>query len=270
MTARAGERYRPTTGRTLPGMTAADPAMPTLVATVLDSPRPLELARFYGALTGWTVFEDDDSWARVRPDDGPGLSVQLEPEYVPPTWPGRSDAPGMQLHLDFLVEDLPAAVARAIAPAAPAATEMGTNRIADGGQTAIGTAASVPASTEVATTCTARERTGRITRPSDHVNGNATRTAPKANTAVRPSIQTTQSSIWPTTSYQGPPPTPMPSVSDTSEVPDNPRSRTIGSVTPTSHPYARISSHQLSAHVRVPFWRSVIMRGARRRCRRSR
>lgn len=113
MTARAGERYRPTTGRTLPGMTAADPAMPTLVATVLDSPRPLELARFYGALTGWTVFEDDDSWARVRPDDGPGLSVQLEPEYVPPTWPGRSDAPGMQLHLDFLVEDLPAAVARA-------------------------------------------------------------------------------------------------------------------------------------------------------------
>jgi catechol 2,3-dioxygenase-like lactoylglutathione lyase family enzyme len=94
-------------------MTATDPSMPTLAATVLQSPAPLELARFYGALTGWTVYEDDPTWARVRPDAGPGLSVQFEPEWVPPTWPGTKDAPGMQLHLDFQVEDLPAAVARA-------------------------------------------------------------------------------------------------------------------------------------------------------------
>jgi hypothetical protein len=94
-------------------MTASDPAMPELVATVLDSPEPLALARFWGALTGWTVHEDDETWARVRPADGPGLSVQYEPEYTPPTWPGTRDAPGMQLHLDFQVEDLEAAVARA-------------------------------------------------------------------------------------------------------------------------------------------------------------
>ncbi|MFJ3382054.1 VOC family protein [Curtobacterium sp. NPDC090217] len=94
-------------------MTSADASMPTLAATVLQSPEPLVLARFYGALTGWTVSEDDPTWARIRPEDGPGLSVQFEPEWVPPTWPGTKDAPGMQLHLDFQVEDLPAAVERA-------------------------------------------------------------------------------------------------------------------------------------------------------------
>ncbi|MBF4587521.1 VOC family protein [Curtobacterium sp. VKM Ac-2887] len=87
--------------------------MPTLAATVLQSPEPIALARFYDALTGWTVYEDDPTWARIRPAEGPGLSVQYEPEYVAPTWPGTADAPGMQLHLDFQVEDLPAAVARA-------------------------------------------------------------------------------------------------------------------------------------------------------------
>lgn len=95
-------------------MTTADASMPTLAATVLQSPEPLVLARFYGALTGWTVYEDDPTWARIRPEDGPGLSVQFEPEWVPPTWPGSKDAPGMQLHLDFQVEDLPAAVRRAV------------------------------------------------------------------------------------------------------------------------------------------------------------
>ena len=94
-------------------MTSADASMPTLAATVLQSPEPLVLARFYGALTGWTVYEDDPTWARIRPEDGAGLSVQFEPEWVPPTWPGTKDAPGMQLHLDFQVEDLPAAVERA-------------------------------------------------------------------------------------------------------------------------------------------------------------
>lgn len=94
-------------------MTSEDASMPTLAATVLQSPEPIALARFYGALTGWTVYEDDPTWARILPAEGPGLSVQYEPEYVAPTWPGTADAPGMQLHLDFQVEDLPAAVAGA-------------------------------------------------------------------------------------------------------------------------------------------------------------
>ncbi|WP_254782989.1 MULTISPECIES: VOC family protein [unclassified Curtobacterium] len=94
-------------------MTSEDASMPTLAATVLQSPEPIALARFYGALTGWTVHEDGPTWARIRPAEGPGLSVQYESGYVAPTWPGTPGAPGMQLHLDFQVEDLPAAVARA-------------------------------------------------------------------------------------------------------------------------------------------------------------
>ncbi|WP_066521346.1 VOC family protein [Curtobacterium ammoniigenes] len=97
-------------------------AVPRLVATVLDSPDPIVLARFYGALLGWTVFEDDTTWARVRPDVGPGLSMQLEPNYRRPVWPTEDDAPGMMLHLDFVVEDLPSAVARAEALGARQAT----------------------------------------------------------------------------------------------------------------------------------------------------
>lgn len=91
-----------------------DDALPELVATVLDSPEPIALARFYGALTGWTVHEDDPTWARVRPDDGIGLSFQYEANWVRPTWPsvGGSEQ-RMMSHLDFLVHDLEASVARA-------------------------------------------------------------------------------------------------------------------------------------------------------------
>ncbi|MBM7802569.1 hypothetical protein JOE58_001820 [Curtobacterium luteum] len=95
-------------------MTSDDATMPTFVATVLQSPEPLRLARFSGALTGWTVHEDDPTWARVRPADGAGLSVQYDPEYVAPVWPSEAGAQNMQLHLDFQVEDLPGAVERAV------------------------------------------------------------------------------------------------------------------------------------------------------------
>lgn len=96
-------------------MSADDPAMPVLTATVLQSPEPVALARFSGALTGWTVHEDGPTWLRVRPaDGGTGLSVQYDDAYVPPVWPPESGRQGMQLHLDFQVEDLPAATARAL------------------------------------------------------------------------------------------------------------------------------------------------------------
>ena len=72
-------------------MSADDPAMPVLTATVLQSPDPVRLARFWGALTGWTVHEDGPTW-------------------LPPA-PGTQ---GMQLHLDLQVEDLHAATARAL------------------------------------------------------------------------------------------------------------------------------------------------------------
>ncbi len=81
----------------------------TLTATVLDTPDPQGLARFYSALLDWPIGTDDPEWATLRPG-GPGLSFQLEPEHEPPVWPaGRGDQ-RMQLHLDVQVDDLAAAV----------------------------------------------------------------------------------------------------------------------------------------------------------------
>jgi hypothetical protein len=86
-----------------------------LAATVLDAPHAGELAAFYAELLGWTTFEAEQDWARIGPNDGgrPGLSFQREPNFQPPTWPSRTDRQQMQVHLDILVEDLDAAVARA-------------------------------------------------------------------------------------------------------------------------------------------------------------
>ncbi|RZU30505.1 VOC family protein [Blastococcus saxobsidens] len=85
-----------------------------LAATVLGTPDPQGLARFYQRLLGWPIREDDPQWTTLRPaDGGPGLSFQREEEHVPPVWPPEPGAQQMQLHLDILVEDLEAASALA-------------------------------------------------------------------------------------------------------------------------------------------------------------
>lgn len=86
-----------------------------LTATVLDSPDPPALARFYQRLLGWPIGSEDPTWVTLRPDGGgAGLSFQLEPDHVPPVWPAASDRPQMQAHLDIEVDDLEAAVAAAV------------------------------------------------------------------------------------------------------------------------------------------------------------
>ena len=81
-----------------------------LTSTVLGTPDPRGLARFYAALLDWPVGTDEPGWATLRPG-GPGLSFQLEPDHVPPTWPQGPGDQQMQLHLDIQVEDLVAATA---------------------------------------------------------------------------------------------------------------------------------------------------------------
>ncbi|MCZ2807096.1 VOC family protein [Modestobacter sp. VKM Ac-2983] len=81
----------------------------TLTATVLDTPDPRGLARFYATLLGWPIGADDPEWATLLPG-GPGLSFQLEADHVPPVWPAGPDDPRMQAHLDIAVDDLDAAV----------------------------------------------------------------------------------------------------------------------------------------------------------------
>ena len=82
----------------------------TFTASVLGTPDPRGLARFYQRLLGWPLRDDTDEWATLRPaDGGTGLSFQLETDHMPPVWPPEPGAQQMQLHLDLLVEDLTAA-----------------------------------------------------------------------------------------------------------------------------------------------------------------
>jgi catechol 2,3-dioxygenase-like lactoylglutathione lyase family enzyme len=91
----------------------------TLSGVVLDAPDPRALAAFYQRLLGWTIKSDDPTWVTlVGPDGGAKLSFQLEPVYVPPAWPSRTDAPQMQAHLDIRVDDLEEAGVRAVAAGA--------------------------------------------------------------------------------------------------------------------------------------------------------
>ena len=81
-----------------------------LASTVLGTPDPRGLARFYQRMLGWPLGDDDDEWATLRPGDGrPGLSFQLETDHVPPVWPPKRRSQQMQVHLDFEVDDLAAA-----------------------------------------------------------------------------------------------------------------------------------------------------------------
>jgi catechol 2,3-dioxygenase-like lactoylglutathione lyase family enzyme len=82
----------------------------SLTASVLGTPDPQGLARFYQRLLGWPLRDDTSEWATLRPADGrTGLSFQLETEHVPPVWPPEPGTQQMQQHLDILVDDIDAA-----------------------------------------------------------------------------------------------------------------------------------------------------------------
>ncbi|HEX7743753.1 MAG TPA: VOC family protein [Micromonosporaceae bacterium] len=86
-----------------------------LSTVVLDAPDAPALAAFYRRLLGWSVKAEEPYWVLLAaPDGGTGLSVQYEPAYVRPTWPGRPGSQLMMLHLDIEVDDLEVAGAHAI------------------------------------------------------------------------------------------------------------------------------------------------------------
>ncbi|RFU20845.1 VOC family protein [Geodermatophilus marinus] len=93
-----------------------------LTATVLDTPDPQGLARFYARLLGFRVDEDSPEWVTLRaPDGGAGLSFQREERHVRPVWPAGDGDPRMQAHLDIAVDDLDGALALAVAAGATVA-----------------------------------------------------------------------------------------------------------------------------------------------------
>lgn len=89
-------------------------------SVVLDAPDVAELGAFYQRLLGWSpTSTGDPTWMRLAPDGGgPGIAIQLEPDFARPSWPSDTTHQQMQLHLDLLVDDLDAAVAHASAAGA--------------------------------------------------------------------------------------------------------------------------------------------------------
>jgi hypothetical protein len=82
---------------------------------VLDAPDVHLLAHFYSDLLGWEISKESDEGAAMAPVDGVAyLAIQLEREYVRPTWPAAPGTQQMMLHLDFEVVDLDAGVAHAL------------------------------------------------------------------------------------------------------------------------------------------------------------
>lgn len=63
------------------------------------------------------------------PGGGAGLAFQAEADYVPPIWPELLSEQQKMLHLDFLVEDLEAAVPYAVALGAELAAHQPQERV---------------------------------------------------------------------------------------------------------------------------------------------
>ena len=97
------------------------------IGTVLGTPDPAGLARFYAGLLGGEVDGRDDTFVtlKVSPGDTTYLAFQLEADHVPPVWPdpARGDQQ-MQVHLDVGVTSVAAAVDDALALGARLASDQ--------------------------------------------------------------------------------------------------------------------------------------------------
>lgn len=85
-----------------------------LSAVTLNAPDAIALAEFYAVITGGLA-QGDTTWALVT---GPGGTIEFQQieNFRPPDWP---DGPvPMQMHLDFLVDDLVATELRVLAAGA--------------------------------------------------------------------------------------------------------------------------------------------------------
>ena len=75
---------------------------------VIDCPDPAGLAAFYAELLALPVtYTSDDFVVVAASDRTSGLAFQLAPDHRPPTWPDGTVP--QQVHLDIMVDDVPAA-----------------------------------------------------------------------------------------------------------------------------------------------------------------
>ncbi|HEY6797881.1 MAG TPA: VOC family protein [Kineosporiaceae bacterium] len=83
-----------------------------LYGITLDCPDPAVLGTFYGALTNLKETYASDAYVGLGGEGGPAIGFQRVEGFTPPKWPTQ-EVPA-QLHLDFAVDDLDSAEAKAI------------------------------------------------------------------------------------------------------------------------------------------------------------
>jgi hypothetical protein len=83
---------------------------------VLEAPDPHALLVFWSSLLDKPIHDESPDGGSLDFGDGVAyLAIQKAEVYEPPVWPAEPGKPGMQLHLDIEVSDLPAAVDDAVA-----------------------------------------------------------------------------------------------------------------------------------------------------------
>ena len=83
------------------------------VGTILGTPDPVGLGRFYAALLGGDLDERDATFVTLHLGGTHYLACQLETEHRPPVWPSGAGDQQMQAHLDVGVASVAEAVADA-------------------------------------------------------------------------------------------------------------------------------------------------------------
>lgn len=81
------------------------------------------LARFFAALLGWEITDEEPDRVMVRPPNGGvALSFERDVSYATPVWPSTASQQRMMMHLEVRVENLASSSAHAQACGATLAT----------------------------------------------------------------------------------------------------------------------------------------------------
>ena len=82
----------------------------------LDCHDATTTAAFYVAVLGWDIVaRDGDGWIQVAGPADVHLNLQAEADFVAPVWPETPAAQQKMIHLEIEVDDLAAAIDRALA-----------------------------------------------------------------------------------------------------------------------------------------------------------
>ncbi|WP_128374605.1 VOC family protein [Streptomyces cavernae] len=84
----------------------------TTAVVVLDCAEPERLAGFYKELLETDETEATANRVEIKGDDGTRLAFRRDVNATPPSWPRPENS--LQVHLDFLVEDLDEAERRVV------------------------------------------------------------------------------------------------------------------------------------------------------------